>query len=256
MAFRTVNFNHLAKFNSATSSDLIDIYDKYVNDAAVQKLSELPHKTFAPSSARCLRRSWFRIRGVQPDTPKPDKILNFTAQIGEACHRIIQSNLKAALGSDWITPREYLAEHPIPYEYELDEGDLETRIEIKNPPVRFACDGILRLNDKYYLLEIKTSEYSSFDKLTDPKPHHIAQVKYYCTMLGIHDVIFMYQDRQYGDIKCYEFHVSDFEMESIRKEMNYVMDMVEANLPPDKLPAGDAWCQPSQCQYYEVCKRW
>lgn len=256
MAFRTVNFNHLAKFNSATSSELLDIYDKYVHTQAVAKSFELPHKTFAPSSARCLRRSWFRIRGVQPDTPKPDKVLNFTAQIGEACHKIIQQNLKEALGDDWISPRAYLAEHPLKYKYELEEGEYETKISIDYPPFRFACDGIIRYKGKYYLLEIKTSEFSSFDKLTDPKPHHIAQVKYYCALLGIRDVLFIYQDRQYGDLKCYELHFSDSDIDGVLDEINYVLEMVAANLPPEKLPTGDAWCAPSQCPYYNVCKRW
>ena len=75
MAFRTANFAHLAKFNSAASSDFIDLYESIVDRRITARNAEPKHKTFAPSSFRCPRVSWFRLRGVQPDAVStPDKI--------------------------------------------------------------------------------------------------------------------------------------------------------------------------------------
>ena len=86
MAFRQTNFARLAKFNSAASCDFIEMYEKYVEDKIASKNAEPKNKTFAPSSFRCPRISWFRLRGTQPDSiPKPDKTLDFTAQIGTFC---------------------------------------------------------------------------------------------------------------------------------------------------------------------------
>lgn len=259
MGFRTVNFAHLARFNSSTSSDFLDKYESFVDEKIRKKNSEPSHRTFAPSSFRCDRRSWFRIRGVQPDSVKTvDVTLNFTAEIGTACHRIIQTNLKECLGSDWIEVSSYLKTHPIPWKYNLEpsEDSLETRVEIIDIPVRFSVDGIIRLNGEYYLLEIKTSEFSSWNDLTDPKSEHRDQILCYCALLGLKKAIVLYQDRQYGGFKCYEVSFTNDELDSVITRFYHVLDMVDKNLAPDGLPVGDKWCSPSMCLYYKRCQEY
>lgn len=264
MGFRTANFAHLANFNSAESSKFLDFYNDHVNDMLRAKASEKPHQTFAPSSCRCLRRSWFRIRGVDPDVPKKlDAALQFTADIGTACHRIIQNNLRSFLGPDWIDVAEFIQTHSEfaadsnNYSIRLDPDTQETQIEIFHPyPIRFACDGIIRWNDTYYLLEIKTADYTSWDDMTDPKSEHLAQVKHYATLLGLTHVLFLYQDRQYGAFKCYEYTVTELDKSAVLKDMQDVMDGVEWNIPPRGLPVGDKWCTSQYCPYYVKCQQW
>lgn len=257
MSFKPVNFARLVKFNSAASSDFLDFYGSLIDKEIVEHDSEPKHRTFAPSAFRCPRVSWFRLRGVQPDIQKkPDRVMEFAAEVGTACHETIQRRLKANLGDDWMSVKQYLAEHPIQSKYELEEEELETKISIQDPPVRFACDGIIRWNGKIYFLEIKTSEFASFDELTSPKSQHIEQIRCYSALLGIEDVLVLYQDRQYGELKCYEVHVSHDERQAVLDKMKYVQDMVEANLAPEKLPKGDPWCSSSHCIYYNKCKEW
>ena len=260
MAFRTANFAHLAKFNSAASSDFIDFYENIVDEKITAKNTEPKHKTFAPSSFRCPRVSWFRLRGVQPDEiTKPDRVMEFSAEIGTACHEIIQHNLKEALGEDWIEVEDYLKDNPDvgnKYTWELEKSGYETKISINNPPIRFACDGILRWKGQIYLLEIKTSEFSSFDELTNPKDQHVDQIKCYATLLGIKKVLVLYQDRQYGGLKCFEMTISDNDNRYVLDRFQYVMDMVDANLAPEGLPKGDPWCSSNHCPYYRKCKEW
>jgi hypothetical protein len=74
--------------------------------------------------------------------------------------------------------------------------------------------------------------------------------------LNLPDVIFLYQDRQYGDLKCYEFHVTDNDMRGIWKMFDDVMRHVDMNIAPSKLPKGDAWCSPAHCRYFNKCKEW
>jgi len=259
MAFHTLEFDHLARFNSATSSDLLDKYENYVDNMLVEESKEPSSRTFAPSAFRCDRRSWFRLRGVYPDEVKvPDRVLDFSAKIGTACHEMIQNNLKNMLGDDWVDVSEYISSYNENRSFEQSEVScvtegFETKVEIKDPPVRFACDGILRFNDKLYLLEIKSSEYASWNDLTDPKPQHIDQVKCYCTLLHLSDVIFIYIDRQYGGLKCFEVSFSSREKEDILERFHHVQRMVEYNLAPDPLPKGDSWCNPSMCPYYKKC---
>lgn len=262
MGFSPVNFDHLARFNSAVSSDFLDNYESFVDRSLVEASKSKPHQTFAPSAFRCDRRSWFRLRGVDPDAVKvPDRVLDFSAQIGTACHRMIQSNLKESLKDDWINVSNYLrgefCEVPS-YTYLLskDDSGLETLVEVIDPPIRFACDGIIRIDGKFYLLEIKSSEYSSWNDLTDPKPQHIDQVQCYCTLLGLSDVLFVYIDRQYGGLKCYEYKVTDYTKVAVEERFKYVMKMVESNLAPEGLPIGDSWCNSSMCPYYKKCQEY
>lgn len=257
MAFRSWDAGHLARFNSATSSDFLDFYENFVDKKLKEDAAKPSHRTFAASSFRCDRRSWFRLRGVQPDVPKKlDSTLQFTADIGTACHRIIQSNLRDALGSDWISVDDYLKTIDFPYEYTIqkDESGLEYQIEITSPyPIRFSCDGVVRWKGKLYLLEIKTSEFSSWDDLTDPKMQHIDQIKCYASLLRLSGVLFLYQDRQYGGLKCYEETVTETDSRNVFARFEYVMDMVAKNLAPEPLPKGDPWCTPSMCPYYKKC---
>lgn len=257
MGFRNVNFAHLAKFNSSASSEFLEFYENLVDCKIREKYDKPASQTFAPSSFSCSRKSWFRLRGVQPDSPKSvDRTLNFAAEIGTACHMMIQKNLKSALGSDWIAVKDFLAANPIPYKYTLEESDegLETKVSVENPPVHFACDGIIRWNGQIYLLEIKTAEYSSFDELTDPKSIHVDQIKCYATLLNISHVLVLYQDRQYGCLKCYEMTISQHDKDVVMGEFDHVQFMVEANLAPDRLPRNDYRC--TQCEYAKRCKEW
>lgn len=256
MAFKTWDNQHLARFNSATSSEFLDNYTSYVDSTIKAKAERPSHQTFSGSSFRCDRRSWFRLRGTKPDSVKaPDKVLNFTADIGTACHRIIQNNLRAILKDDWIDVGEYLAQLQPDYAYEVtkDDDGIESQVCIFDPPIRFACDGLVRLDDTIYLLEIKTSEFSSWNDMTEPKPQHVDQIKCYASLLNIHNVLFLYQDRQYGELKCYEVQVTDTAMREVYDRFRYVMDMVDKNLAPDPLPKGSSWCTPSMCPYYHKC---
>ena len=255
--FHPVFFNSASRFNSALSSDFLDDYDNYLTDKILKEESRQPSKTFAPSSIRCKRISWFRLRGVSPEQEvHVDKTLNFSAQVGTACHRTIQENLQSWLGSSWIDVEEYLASSNRPYTYSCTKSGPETNVIITDPPIKFSPDGIIKYKDKLFLLEIKTSEYSSFDKLSDPKPQHVDQIKCYCTLLGINNALVLYQDRQYGDFKCYEANVLNYEMEAMWAMFKEVQDYVTKNIAPPKLPSGDPWCTPAHCRYYNKCKEW
>lgn len=257
MAFKTWNSDHLAKFNSAVSCEFLESYESYV-DEQIREHEEAPSsKTFSGSSFRCDRKSWFRLRGTEPDKVKlPDKTLNFTAEIGTACHRIIQNNLAELLQEAWLDVDDFMKETDYEYEVIKDDDSLESQVHIFNPPIKFACDGLIKLNGIVYLLEIKTSEFGSWNDLTGPKLQHIDQVKCYASLLNIHNVLFLYQDRQYGGLKCYEVHVTDADMIGIKNRFDYVLDMVKKNLAPEGLPQGDTWCTSSMCAYYNKCQEY
>ena len=133
MGFVPVDFGHISKFNSATSSKLLDMYEKQVDEQIVSDSARPKSQTFAPSSIRCPRISWFRLRGVQPDKiRKPDRILQFSADIGTACHEIIQRNLINKLDTFWLSVKDYIDQLHPQYKYEVEKHGYESRVCIES----------------------------------------------------------------------------------------------------------------------------
>lgn len=255
--FKEANLQRLTQFNSDSSYKLLDIYNNSVTSRIQANRTHMSSRTFAPSSLRCKRRSWFRLRGVEPDSiDTVDAELQFAADIGTACHELIQSDLKTELREDWIDVSEYLANKSIAHSYTTSNHGLETFVMFQDPPVKFSVDGLIRLNNKYFLLEIKTVPFNVWDKLTAPKDEHVDQVKCYCTMLDLNDCIMLYQDRQYGHIKCYEISVPECDKIEVLNGMQYVLDCVHSNIAPEGLDSSDKWCSSNYCQYYRKCKEY
>lgn len=256
MAFHAANMDAITRFNSATSNELLDKYESYVYESIQNSLMRKRSKSVAPSAFRCARKCWFRLQGSDPDfVSVPDITLNHTAEVGTSRHLIIQKNLSSMLKDDWIDVSDYLESIPdYPFDFTITKSGMESQVAICNPPVRFACDGIIRLNNKIYLLEIKTTEYSSWEQLTQPKAVHLDQIKLYGALLHITDVIMLYEDRQYGNLKCYEVNLKQSDIYYVLDRLRYIQEMVDHNLAPDRLDAGDYMCK--NCEYQKKCSEW
>lgn len=215
-------------------------------------------QSIAPSGFRCKRQQWFRIRGVDCDEPSSiDTTLVFTAELGTECHKIIQSNLKEILLDDWIPVDIYIdsVQKELPYEItSVETYGYESRVTINDPPIRFACDGIVRINNQIYLLEIKTSEHVPFSELEEPKPVHVDQVKFYSAILHLPKALVLYQDRLYGSLKCYEVEYTKTDWKSVYDDISNIIECVNHSIAPDKLPANDYTCK--HCSYQSKCKLW
>ena len=261
MSFKPAGNFEACAFNDDISYHVLDAYrNKWVSDVRYNK-SKPSHPTVAPSAFRCNRRIWFRLRNTKPNYKIPSDISqdmssDFVANIGTACHRMIQIRMKELFGKDWIDVKSYLEsinfDHP--YELEPSEDNLETKIRLTDVPISMSVDGILRINGELYILEIKTSEYSTFSNLSQPKDEHIAQIRCYSAILGIHKILFMYQDRMYGDIKCYTYTVPEYQGRDVMDKISEIQKCVTLNIPPDRLPWTDKWC--TTCPYNITCKEW
>ena len=253
--FKKVNTAQLAQFNSDASCTLIQTLENAIKQDIQEQINRPISRTFAPSCIRCKRKSWFRLRGAAADMlSEPDTVMDFTAMVGTATHEYVQSKLSKALGAEWIEVEDYLKEFPIPYKYSLTKSGYETLIELSDPPMKFACDGIIKIRGAYYLLEIKSSEYESWRSLSTSKEHHLDQIKTYSTILNIPHVLTLYVDRLYGNMKSYEHTVSEDEMSQVRQGIAYVQQMAEACIAPERLPNGDYMC--SNCEYKLKCREW
>lgn len=255
MAFVRAASMRSFRFNSQTSLNFLDRYEEFRDSKRIEEANKKPSESIAPSSFYCDRLSWFRLRGVDPDKDQhPDSALDWRAKIGTEIHRLIQSDLEELLQDDWIQPEDYLRDNPISYRYTSERFGYETRFNFTDLNIKFACDGIIRLDGKYYLLEIKTIESSTFENISDSEPRHRDQVKCYCALLNLDGVIFIYVDRTSGNLKCFELQIKQSDKDAVFKRIDNIHKAVETNIAPDRLPFGDNRC--SYCKYKKRCKDW
>lgn len=244
-------------YNTPLAKQFLDKYKGYLSLELSKDLNYVPSRTFAPSSIRCKRQQWFRLRGTKPDVNvDPNVGLDFIASVGTHCHKRVQSQLSDMLKEDWLDVESYLSNNPPEYEYSVSSRGFETKVSVVDPPVRFAVDGLIRFDDKVHLLEIKTSEANSMRVLSSPKPEHVDQVVCYCTLLNLDDAIVLYQDRQYGSVKCFTYHVKFEDKERMKETFKDVLNHVSRNMIPEALPVGDKWCNSSYCKYFKTCRKW
>ncbi len=263
MAFRTITETYGEKFNSDISREFLTQYEDYIDAEMQLEQEHTKSRAFAPSSSECMRLQWFRLRGTLPDKlDKPDKTTNFMARLGTACHSMVQKDLmqmfkkKNSLNGRWVEVKEYLQKYePLKgYEYNLIQSGYETRINIKYPPIHFACDGIIEFNEIPYLLEIKTSESKSFRTLAQVKDEHRTQISWYMTLLNLRNAVVLYLDRTFGKMKCYEISITDKQMEKVKSTIEIVIDYVNKNIAPPKVQPGSPIC--GYCIYKNSCRQW
>lgn len=242
--------------NSEVSRNFLETYDLFAKEKISAERSRSRDKTISPSAA-CMRQNWFRLRGSEPDTiDTPDLTLDFMTTIGTACHEMIQKNLQAGLKEDWVDVSEYIKSQNFPYDIQCSQHGMETRLTVPEFHLKCACDGIVKINDTYYLLEIKTSDYVSFSRLEGIKDKHRLQVSIYSAVLNLPNVLMLYVDRTYGSMKCFQYYISPEQRTSTLNSLRNLIDLAEKCLPPDKLPYSSPQCASNMCPYYKKCKEW
>lgn len=258
MAFQPINIRSIARFNSANSSGFLTFLESTIQRDVNAEAAEKPSQNIAPSSSWCPRINWFRLRGTDPDPVDHDNdpAISFYAMIGTAVHRWLQDIMVNNLKEDWISIPDYIASHAIK-DVEMEDCDdsAETKLTWTDVPMRMAVDGVIRWNGSEYLIEIKTVDYGTFQNLTDPKPFHIQQTKYYCERLKLNKVLFLYVDRTSGNIKVYEQSYSGPELEAVSAEIQEIVKYSQVGIAPDK-PSDTSRCNSNWCAYCKTCKEW
>ena len=158
-----------AQFNSDLSMNFLRDYEQFRIDKVKSKRQNyVPSKSFSPSAFRCFRKSWFRLKGTQPDEIEhADVALKFTADIGTACHSVLQLYLSDMLGDNWLDVYSYIVNNI------ADENDVyvkqngyETQVKFYKPyPISFSVDGLIQINSKPIIIEIKTVDYSAWQDM-------------------------------------------------------------------------------------------
>lgn len=213
-----------------------------------------PSRTYKPSSlGGCMRRVVYEVTGEPIDPGYSDPSI---AESGTDRHARIQyvvSQMKD-LGYDveWVDVEEYLKIRPQTGTRVVEKRGYETKLYNEVLNLSFMCDGIIRFKGRYYLLEIKTEANFKWQGRVAPEEKHRYQAAAYSVCLGIDQVIFIYEGRDFCTRKAFLYEVT--EQDKQEKVLGYIEacnDYIAKGLLPPKT-GFKSEC--SYCMFTAACR--
>jgi len=95
-----------------------------------------------------------------------------------------------------------------------------------------SADGIVIINNKRYVLEIKSINAWGFNNLATPKSEHILQVNIYMFCLKIYDAIILYECKNNQEMKEFYLHIDTNILHPVLKKIKYVQGYLANGIEP------------------------
>lgn len=149
-------------------------------------------RSISPSMLSCEVATALKLQGVKPE---PQKITFRSKSIpdhGTYRHNEIQDFLKRS--GWWVSVEDYVKENSLPLQVVERNGN-EVKLQSTEYPIRFMCDGVLRIDGVYYILEIKTEGQKNNSVRDAENPKHTPQILTYSWLLRIPKVLLIYEGR-------------------------------------------------------------
>jgi len=207
-----------------------------------------PSKFYKPSSiGGCKRNIYYQRIGVELEPEKQDCNLVGICESGSNRHEDIQNWVtkmsKLGYKCEWVDVAEYLKAHPVDGTRVKEKRNMETKCFNDNLQMSFLCDGIIKFDGSYYILEIKTEVSYKFQGQVKPFEEHIEQATCYSLCLGIDNIMFLYEDRNFCSKKTFLIPIT-------QDMKNVVVDTIfeiEANIEANTTPTKSV--NPKDCNY-------
>lgn len=136
--------------------------------------------------------------------------------------------------------------------YFEDMGILvESERTLKNDAYRIKgkADAIIKLDNKEYIVELKSINGISASKLTKPKPDHVKQINLYMFMTGIKEGFILYENKNNQEMLNFKVDYNYAKIEPMLIAMEKILNSIKNNeLMPKKMDNCAA------CPFYKLCK--
>jgi len=217
-----------------------------------------PSQTYKPSSMKCIRNMYYQRAGVEPDEELSSYCSVGICNSGSDIHIRIQTAIedmkKHGIDCEYIDVADFVKSRNLDYLEIVSKSGMETKLFHKTLNMSFMCDGIIRYNNHYYILEIKTEASFKWSTRTDTDPAHYNQGTAYSVAFQLPEVMFLYINRDILDMKAYLF-VPTNEMKenlvgTIEDCEGYVNRMI---CPPKPEDLPKRVCQ--YCGYKTQCRK-
>lgn len=234
-------------------------FQEQLNEAIVKSNERRkPSKTYKPSSlGGCMRNMYYQVVGEGMDEDKgesPDLI--GIGESGTDRHIRIQNHIanmkKLGYNVEWVPVDVYLNNNPQPGVRIVSREGMETKLAHDGFNMSFMCDGIIRFEGVYYILEIKTEASFKFQGRVQPEDKHITQASCYALTLDIDRIMFIYENRDVCSKKVFEYEVTDEDKASrVLAEIDTCESFRELEQVP---PMTTKKRECTYCKYKKKCK--
>lgn len=249
----------MSLINSKVES--LPVEESFLNDlkTTVAKMNpQTPSSPyFKPSSLNCMRLMYFDKIQAKKDSYVCDYSDARIPETGTASHEAIQyyvSNMKnCGLDCEWVDIEEYIKTNGLDYLVVKSKKEYETKLFDTRYNISFLCDGVIKYKGKYYILEIKTETDFKGANRDSADANHRRQSVCYSLCLGIKDIMWLYEERNFCTPKTFHTVVTDEEISEILLVFETVENAVKEMIPPSK-PESKRSCQ--YCAYTGECKKW
>ena len=213
------------------------------------KTSRKPSPSYSPSGMGCIRSMFYKRSGVDVPEGTAGYSMIGICESGTDRHERIQNAISRmkenGFDCEYIDVGEYVKSRGLDYLEIVDRCGNETKLYDKNRHISFLCDGIIKYQGKYYIVEFKTEASFKWKDRTGVDKKHYNQAITYSLELRLNDVLFIYINRDIIDYKAYLFSVS----ESDRERIIDLIDTCENYVIKKELPALPDDASPKKCSY-------
>lgn len=223
-----------------------------------EKEGRKPSQAYKPSGMNCIRNMYYQAMGA--DTAgESNYVMVGICEAGTDRHERIQNAISKmrenGFDCDYIDVGEYVKSRGLDdYLTIVDKCGNETKLYDRNRNVSFLCDGIVRYQGKYYIVEFKTESSFKWRERKGVDPKHYNQARTYSLELGLDDVIFVYINRDIVDMKSYLYHVEQSERDEVVELISRCQQFVDkAQLPPKPDNVSSKLC--AYCAYKYLCDK-
>lgn len=176
--------------------------DKVINGAILHQATKT-NPTLSPSCLGCQRAAAFKLSGTLGRDEIETYESNLAAEMGVFIHERLQKFMSAS--PIWVDVEQYISQHPelnlmlAPKQKHAGEVSLifsGSRNGMNLPPFSFQCDGIVNIDNEYFIVEIKSESESAWQARVAPNPKHSAQAVSYAFLYGIPRILWIYASRE------------------------------------------------------------
>ena len=222
------------------------------------KESRKPSQAYKPSGMGCIRSMFYQVVGAEPEKDS-NYVMVGICEAGTDRHERIQNAISKmkenGFDCEYIDVAEFVKSRGLDeYLTIVDKCGNETKLYDRKRNISFLCDGIIKYQGKYYIVEFKTESSFKWRERKGVDPKHFNQARTYSLELQLDNVLFVYINRDIVDMKAFMYEVTDEERDNIVRLIEFCDEYVEhKTLPPKPNDASDKKC--AYCAYKTLCMR-
>jgi CRISPR/Cas system-associated exonuclease Cas4 (RecB family) len=208
---------------------------------------ELPSKCISPSCLECQVYNAWKMQGIEPLPAKESFQSQSFADAGTDRHLRIQGFLSKT--EYWVDIEKYIKEKGLDDLEVVEKVGPEVLLYSKKYNARFRLDGLLCIENEYYVLEIKTERQAANSFRVAPEPKHVKQGTAYAMMLNTKGILWLYEGRDFLEQRVILQPISEDDKKRIS---DYMLDIIGSYNEPYMLSRNTKMCV--GCAYKNYCK--